>query len=73
VKDIVPMHNIVCMWNTDETPLYLDMLVKRTIQTKANVRFYLNTGNERKMVSALLDVSEYGHKLRPILVVKDNT
>jgi hypothetical protein len=48
VKEIVPMHNILCMWNMYETPLYMDMLVKRTIQTKANVRVCLNTGNERK-------------------------
>jgi len=34
VKRIVQTHNIVCMWNMDETPLYLDMPMKNTIETK---------------------------------------
>jgi hypothetical protein len=33
---------------------------------------YMNTGSERKRISVVLSVSEYGHKLHLILAVKDN-
>jgi hypothetical protein len=32
----------------------------------------MNTGSERKRISVVLSVSEYGHKLHLILAVKDN-
>lgn len=57
VKEIIHTHKIVCMWNMDETPLYLDMSMKRTIETKGKRCVpYLNTGNERKRVSVVLCV-----------------
>jgi hypothetical protein len=51
VKGIVQTHNIVCMWNMNETPLYLDMPVKRTIEIKGRRCVpYLNIGMNEKGV-----------------------
>jgi hypothetical protein len=71
VKEIALSHKVGCMWHMDKTPLYFDMPFKGTIDTKGRRRIpYLNTEKERKRVYVVLSVSEYGHKLHPMLVVK---
>lgn len=71
VIEIALSHKVGCMWHMDKTPLYFDMPFKGTIDTKGRRRiFYLNTEKERKRAYVVLYVSEYGHKLHPMLVVK---
>jgi hypothetical protein len=73
VDETVRERNVTCIWNMDETPLLLDMPMKRSIEVKGKKCVpYVNTGNERKRVSVILCVSEYGQKMIPMLVVSDN-
>ena len=68
--EIALSHKVGCMWHMDKTPLYFDMPFKGTIDTKGRRRiYYLNTEKERKRAYVVLYVSEYGHKLHPMLVV----
>jgi hypothetical protein len=57
----------------EESPLFLDMPMKRTIEMNGRIYIsYMNTGRELKQISVVLSASEYVHKLHLILVIKDN-
>jgi hypothetical protein len=73
VSEVGQKQNIACFWNIDETPLLLDMPMKRTMEVKGRRNVpYWNTGNERKRISVVLCCSEHGQKMSPMLVIKED-
>jgi len=58
------------MWNMDETPLWLDMPYRTTIESKGARRVpCATTGSEKKRVTVVLCASQHGQKMPPCLIV----
>jgi transposase-like protein len=57
------------IWNMDETPVWMDMPPKTTVDVKGKKRIVqITTGSEKKRITAVLCCSSNGMKSEPLLV-----
>ena len=67
-------YQLACIGNMDETPVYMDMLPRNTVNKKGEKQVIMkSTGHEKSRYTVVLAVMADGTKLPPMIIFKRKT
>ena len=67
-------YKLACIGNMDETPVYMDMLPRNTVNKKGEKQVIIkSTGHEKSRYTVVLAVMADGTKLPPMIIFKRKT